>query len=111
MRWKKRVLPAEAPIPILPEAERVPEGGAAPAEAAAVSFRSLGLPDVLCESLVTLGWKAPTRIQAEALPPALAGRDVIGLAETGSGKTTQMAQYLHEEGYTTNGNVGYTHAS
>ena len=36
---------------------------------------------------------------------------VVVVGETGSGKTTQMAQYLHEEGYTTNGNVGYMHAS
>uniref|UniRef100_A0A3P9D8K6 DEAD-box helicase 47 n=1 Tax=Maylandia zebra TaxID=106582 RepID=A0A3P9D8K6_9CICH len=34
-----------------------------------------------------LGWKSPTKIQIEAIPVALQGKDVIGLAETGSGKT------------------------
>ena len=34
-----------------------------------------------------MGWSKPTRIQRKAIPVALAGRDVIGLAETGSGKT------------------------
>lgn len=32
-------------------------------------------------------WKAPTKIQRESIPVALQGKDVIGLAETGSGKT------------------------
>jgi ATP-dependent RNA helicase DDX47/RRP3 len=43
--------------------------------------------DVLCEACERLGWKSPSRIQQESIPVALAGRDVIGLAETGSGKT------------------------
>jgi pre-mRNA-splicing factor ATP-dependent RNA helicase DHX38/PRP16 len=33
---------------------------------------------------------------------------VVVVGETGSGKTTQMAQYLHEEGYTAHGNIGCT---
>jgi len=46
-----------------------------------------GVDDVLCEACDRLGWKQPTRIQKDSIPPALAGRDIIGLAETGSGKT------------------------
>ena len=51
------------------------------------SFRDLGIIDSLCEACERLGYKAPTPIQAEAIPLALQGRDLIGLAETGSGKT------------------------
>jgi ATP-dependent RNA helicase DDX47/RRP3 len=46
---------------------------------------------VLCEACEALGWSAPSAIQREALPSALAGKDVIGLAETGSGKTGAFA--------------------
>lgn len=51
------------------------------------TFKSLGLSDALCESTAALGWKVPSDIQREAIPYGLQGRDVIGLAETGSGKT------------------------
>ena len=55
------------------------------------SFASLGVTKVLCDAATALGWKAASRIQAEALPLALAGKDIIGLAETGSGKTGAFA--------------------
>jgi len=51
------------------------------------TFEELGLVDVLCEACEKVGWKKPSKIQAEAIPVALSGNDVIGLAETGSGKT------------------------
>ena len=47
--------------------------------------------DALCEACEKLGWKAPSKIQCEALPVALQNQDVIGLAETGSGKTGAFA--------------------
>uniref|UniRef100_A0A3P9B8N3 RNA helicase n=1 Tax=Maylandia zebra TaxID=106582 RepID=A0A3P9B8N3_9CICH len=50
-----------------------------------------GVTDVLCEACDQLGWKSPTKIQIEAIPVALQGKDVIGLAETGSGKTGAFA--------------------
>ena len=56
-------------------------------EASDKSFAELGLVDVLCDACEKVGWKNPSKIQAEAIPVALAGNDVIGLAETGSGKT------------------------
>lgn len=56
-----------------------------------VSFKDLGVVDVLCEACESLKWKTPTKIQKEAIPLALKGRDVIGLAETGSGKTAAFA--------------------
>lgn len=54
---------------------------------ASVTFASLGLCPELCSAVSTLNWKSPTAIQSEVLPYALSGRDVIALAETGSGKT------------------------
>jgi ATP-dependent RNA helicase DDX47/RRP3 len=56
-----------------------------------VSFRELGIVDVLCEACEQLKWNSPTRIQKEAIPLALQGKDIIGLAETGSGKTGAFA--------------------
>uniref|UniRef100_A0A8C2NBV8 RNA helicase n=1 Tax=Capra hircus TaxID=9925 RepID=A0A8C2NBV8_CAPHI len=52
-----------------------------------------GVTDVLCEACDQLGWTKPTKIQIEieAIPLALQGRDIIGLAETGSGKTGAFA--------------------
>ncbi|TRY67916.1 hypothetical protein TCAL_02936 [Tigriopus californicus] len=55
------------------------------------TFHDLGLVDALCENCEKLGWKKPSKIQAEAIPLALEGRDIIGLAETGSGKTGAFA--------------------
>jgi ATP-dependent RNA helicase RhlE len=52
-----------------------------------VPFTSLGLHPSLLKGLKELGFTRPTPIQAEAIPPALAGRDVLACASTGSGKT------------------------
>ncbi|KAL4736749.1 ATP-dependent rRNA helicase rrp3 [Aspergillus similis] len=59
--------------------------------ATAKSFKELGIIDQLCEACENMGYKAPTPIQSQAIPLALEGRDVIGLAETGSGKTAAFA--------------------
>ena len=45
----------------------------------------------MCEACEALKWKTPSKIQKEAIPVALQGRDIIGLAETGSGKTAAFA--------------------
>lgn len=50
-----------------------------------------GIVDILCKSCENLKWSAPTKIQREAIPVTLEGRDIIGLAETGSGKTAAFA--------------------
>ncbi|KAM6913267.1 putative ATP-dependent RNA helicase DDX47 [Lycodopsis pacificus] len=55
------------------------------------TFKDLGVTEVLCEACDQLGWKIPTKIQVEAIPLALQGKDIIGLAETGSGKTGAFA--------------------
>jgi len=51
------------------------------------SFSSLGLSDELIKTLNRLGMTEPFPVQAEAIPPALAGKDIKGKAPTGSGKT------------------------
>ncbi len=53
----------------------------------AASFAGLGLPPEVLANLAQLGYERMTPIQAEALPPALLGRDLIAQAKTGSGKT------------------------
>ena len=55
------------------------------------TFKDLGVIELLCEACAALGYKIPTPIQAEAIPLALQGRDLIGLAETGSGKTAAFS--------------------
>jgi ATP-dependent RNA helicase RhlE len=52
-----------------------------------VPFNQLDLHPSLIKAVKELGFVRPTAIQAEAIPPAVAGRDVIATAETGSGKT------------------------
>ncbi len=51
------------------------------------SFESLGLHPDLLRGIRDLGFLHPTPVQARAIPPILAGRDVIGCAQTGTGKT------------------------
>ena len=51
------------------------------------NFSSLDLNQQLLENLSSLGYSSMTEIQAQSLPPILSGKDVIGQAKTGSGKT------------------------
>ncbi|MGH9225801.1 MAG: DEAD/DEAH box helicase [Acidimicrobiales bacterium] len=54
-------------------------------------FAELGLRPELLDSLGQLGYEEPTPIQGEAIPPLLAGRDLLGQAATGTGKTAAFA--------------------
>src|ERR687892_1771125 len=65
------------------------------------SFRDLGLSQEILTTLEELGYEEPTPIQAQAIPELLGGHDVIGQAQTGSGKTAAfglpMLEYLDPE--------------
>lgn len=78
------------------EEERSPEphenGTAAEApEEKEVHFRDLGLSEDLLEGLDAMGFQKPTPVQEKAIPPIIQGKDLIGCAQTGTGKT---AAYL-----------------
>ena len=73
-------------------------------------FKQLGLIEPLLKALQTQGYTIPTPIQSEAIPVVLARRDLLGLAQTGTGKTAAFAlpilQLLHED---KRNNKGYRH--
>ncbi len=56
-----------------------------------MNFRDLGLTAPILKALTQEGYTDPTPIQRKAIPPALAGRDVLGCAQTGTGKTCAFA--------------------
>jgi ATP-dependent RNA helicase DeaD len=56
-----------------------------------IGFSSLGLSDVLVGAVTALGYEEPTPIQREAIPLLLSGRDLLGQAGTGTGKTAAFA--------------------
>jgi ATP-dependent RNA helicase DeaD len=63
-----------------------------PSDAATTpTFEQLGLKPALVEALSALGYEEPTPIQRASLPPLLAGKDLLGLAATGTGKTAAFA--------------------
>jgi ATP-dependent RNA helicase DeaD len=55
------------------------------------NFSEFGLDDALLKALKDVGYESPSAIQAATIPPLMAGRDVIGLAQTGTGKTAAFA--------------------
>jgi ATP-dependent RNA helicase DeaD len=65
------------------------------------SFADLGLSEPLLQALSDIGYESPSPIQEEAIPPMLAGRDVIGQAQTGTGKTAAfglpICEYIDPE--------------
>jgi superfamily II DNA/RNA helicase len=54
-------------------------------------FTDLGLAEPILRALTEEGYVQPTPIQAQTIPPLLAGRDVVGIAQTGTGKTAAFA--------------------
>jgi len=63
-------------------------------------FAALGLDSHIVDALTTLGYEEPTPIQREAIPPLIQGRDLLGQAATGTGKTAAFAlpliQTIHQ---------------
>ena len=56
-----------------------------------MDFKELGLISPILKALAAQGYDQPTPIQRQAIPPALKGRDVLGCAQTGTGKTCAFA--------------------
>lgn len=54
-------------------------------------FSDLGLSPPLLTAVAAEGYSIPTPIQSQAIPPVLAGRDLCGIAQTGTGKTAAFA--------------------
>ncbi|MFN3701608.1 MAG: DEAD/DEAH box helicase [Alphaproteobacteria bacterium] len=61
------------------------------------NFESFGLSDALAKSLTYMNYTTPTPIQEKAIPLALAGHDIMGTAQTGTGKTAAFAIPLVEK--------------
>ena len=54
-------------------------------------FEELGLPDSILSAIQDAGYQSPTPIQAATIPILLQGRDVVGQAQTGTGKTAAFS--------------------
>ena len=67
-----------------------------------MTFEQLGLIDPLLKALKTEGYTTPTPIQEQSIPVVLEGKDLLGCAQTGTGKTAAFAlpmlQILHNDG-------------
>ena len=89
---ERKISAAEAP---LEPSEPAVAGSSAPPhaeqEGGAVTFRQLGLSEWLDRVCAGLGMQQPTQVQRGTIPAVLAGRNVIGVAHTGSGKTAAFA--------------------
>ena len=67
------------------------QAGQTEPEVEQITFSDLGLPDALLKSLKQLGYETPSPIQAKAIPTVLEGNNIIGQAQTGTGKTAAFA--------------------
>ena len=61
------------------------------------SFSDFKLPQCLNETIALKGWEAPTPIQEQVIPEALKGRDVLGGAATGTGKSRSEERRVGKE--------------
>src|ERR1700740_3421873 len=60
-------------------------------EAAATTFADLQIHPAVLKAVADVGYESPTAIQAATIPALMAGTDVVGLAQTGTGKTAAFA--------------------
>jgi ATP-dependent RNA helicase DeaD len=61
------------------------------ADVSEISFTDLGLDERVLRALAEVGYESPSAIQAATIPPLMAGRHLVGLAQTGTGKTAAFA--------------------
>jgi ATP-dependent RNA helicase RhlE len=77
-----------------------------------LTFEQLGLIEPILKALKTEGYKTPTPIQERAIPVVLERKDLLGCAQTGTGKTAAFAipilQILFNEAYSHPGTNSYT---
>ncbi|MCP2316200.1 ATP-dependent RNA helicase CsdA [Nocardia amikacinitolerans] len=71
--------------------DRDPAGSEASSPAAGPSFADLGIDDRILRAIADVGYESPSPIQSATIPPLLEGADVVGLAQTGTGKTAAFA--------------------
>src|SRR5665213_1739491 len=76
------------------------------------TFRNLGIAPSILAALDKLGFTTPTPIQSQAIAPAIEGKDIVGIAQTGTGKTLAFGipviQHLLSHGHARNGVIGKT---
>ncbi len=72
-------------------------------------FSNLGLSDQLVQGILATGYTAPTEIQTRAIPLAVAGKDIIGCAQTGTGKTAAFVLPLLNHLTKVHGQPGHRH--
>ena len=78
---------ASAPIDATPAVDKAPTVDEAPP----ITFADLGIDERVLKALRDVGYETPSPIQAATIPPLMAGNDVVGLAQTGTGKTAAFA--------------------
>lgn len=81
---------AEIHPPVAPEAAAEPAKKDAAEESSQITFADLGLSEPLLRAVTEMGYVHPTPIQAQAIPAVLHGQDVLGVAQTGTGKTASF---------------------
>lgn len=75
----------------VPSDDTADTAGEANANAADPTFADLGVDDRILAAIADVGYETPSPIQAATIPPLLDGADVVGLAQTGTGKTAAFA--------------------
>ncbi len=90
-RWMCAAPEAAAPDGAAPEAAAPEAAAERPSEPSGDGFAALGLDPRLLRTLVGLGYEEATPVQLAAIPPLLAGRDLLAEAPTGTGKTAAFA--------------------
>jgi ATP-dependent RNA helicase DeaD len=84
-------IPADAESDLLSSGESNVDEDADAVDDGRTRFSDLKLPEEICRALLSSGYEFPTAIQAATIPAMLEGRDVLGQAQTGTGKTAAFA--------------------